>query len=87
MENVQALQIHLQLWDKIESICLGLGGSLAHHHGVGLFRGRWLKEELNQGMQILGALKKSLDPSNLFNPGKLGLPLADGAIGLEFNKK
>jgi alkyldihydroxyacetonephosphate synthase len=87
MENIQAHQLHLQLWDKIESICLSFGGSLAHHHGVGLLRGRWLKEELNQGMQILGALKKSLDPSNLFNPGKLGLPLADGAIDLEFNKK
>jgi alkyldihydroxyacetonephosphate synthase len=87
MENEQAHQLHLQLWDKIESICLRFGGSLAHHHGVGLLRGRWLKEELNQGMQILEALKKSLDPDNLFNPGKLGLPPAEGALVLAFNNK
>ena len=85
MDNLQAHQLHLKLWDKIESICLQFNGSLAHHHGVGLLRGRWLKEELNQGMFILESLKKSLDPGNLFNPGKLGLPLAKGAVGLELD--
>jgi hypothetical protein len=38
-------------------------------------------------MQILEALKKSLDPDNLFNPGKLGLPPAEGALVLAFNNK
>jgi alkyldihydroxyacetonephosphate synthase len=87
MDTAQAHQLHLKLWDKIESICIKLGGSLAHHHGVGLFRGRWLKEELNQGMYILECLKKSLDPDNLFNPGKLGLPSGKDAIKLTFNSK
>ena len=85
MDNLQAHQLHLQLWDKIESICLQFGGSIAHHHGVGLLRGRWMKEELNEGMHLLESLKLSLDPGNLFNPGKLGLPLANGAHGLTTN--
>ena len=85
MDNLQAHQLHLQLWDKIESICLQFGGSIAHHHGVGLLRGRWMKEELNEGMHLLESLKLALDPGNLFNPGKLGLPLANGAQGLTTN--
>jgi alkyldihydroxyacetonephosphate synthase len=73
MEDEVALDLHRRLWDAVSRLCLELGGSLSHHHGVGLFRGPWLREELNTGLDLIQALKDVIDPGNLMNPGKLGL--------------
>jgi alkyldihydroxyacetonephosphate synthase len=40
---------------------------------VGLNRGRFLPESLGTGMDVLQSIKNTLDPRNIFNPGKLGL--------------
>ncbi|HUG58532.1 MAG TPA: FAD-linked oxidase C-terminal domain-containing protein, partial [Candidimonas sp.] len=63
----------------VERLCLAHGGSIAHHHGAGLFRNKWLRDELNTGMDLLQILKDGIDPDNLLNPGKLGLRAAVGA--------
>ena len=64
----------------LESICLELGGSIAHHHGVGVFRNEWLRQELGVGLELLQILKDGMDPQNLLNPGKVGLRGAPGAM-------
>jgi len=64
---------HFQVWEGAMSACLELGASISHHHGIGFYRSRWLKQELGVGHQILDKLKKELDPNFIFNPGKLGL--------------
>ena len=69
-----------KLWDAIESATLECGGSVAHHHGAGVFRNTWLKRELGTGMDVLQAIKDALDPDNRLNPGKLGLRPAPGAV-------
>ena len=73
MEQQTALKLHHQAWNQIESLCLKMSGSIAHHHGVGLFRGPWMRAELNHGLDMIQMLKDGLDPDNLMNPGKLGL--------------
>ncbi|MDQ2186925.1 FAD-binding oxidoreductase [Alcaligenaceae bacterium A4P071] len=77
-----ALALHRKAWDVVERLCLAHGGSIAHHHGAGLFRNAWLREELNTGMDVLQIIKDGIDPGNLLNPGKLGLRAAPGAIVL-----
>lgn len=48
------------------------GATLTHHHAVGTEHRPWLEEELSKtGVQALRAVKESLDPANLMNPGKL----------------
>lgn len=79
MDEDTALALHRQAWDVVERLCLAHGGSIAHHHGAGLFRNQWLREELNTGMDLLQILKDGIDPDNLLNPGKLGLRPAVGA--------
>lgn len=50
------------------------GATITHHHGVGLFKGPWLREELGPGgMSLLRELKRRFDPGGICNPGKLGL--------------
>jgi len=51
---------------------LKLGGTLSHHHAVGVEHRPWVNQEISPvGLQALRALKKSLDPKHVLNPGKL----------------
>ncbi|MBV8145256.1 MAG: FAD-binding oxidoreductase [Gammaproteobacteria bacterium] len=51
---------------------MALGGTLSHHHAVGTEHRRWIQQEISPaGLQALCALKSSLDPKHVLNPGKL----------------
>ena len=52
---------------------LANGGSLSHHHAVGVNRARFVPEALGGGLAVLDAVKRALDPHGICNPGKLGL--------------
>jgi len=51
-----------------------LGGTINHHHGIGLNLGRFMKLELGEaGLENFRRIKRALDPNHIMNPGKLGL--------------
>jgi alkyldihydroxyacetonephosphate synthase len=51
---------------------LDAGGTLTHHHAVGIDHAPWLQREIgDEGVALLRAIKKELDPSGIMNPGKL----------------
>lgn len=80
MDDALGLPLHAKLWEAIEGATLDCGGTVAHHHGAGIFRNRWLRRELGAGLDVLQAIKDALDPDNRLNPGKLGLRPAPGAV-------
>ncbi|HEY8432082.1 MAG TPA: FAD-binding oxidoreductase [Sandaracinaceae bacterium] len=48
------------------------GGTISHHHGVGIDHAPWLPAEKGElGIALLEAAKRSLDPRGIMNPGKL----------------
>jgi alkyldihydroxyacetonephosphate synthase len=49
-----------------------LGGTMTHHHGVGLTLRGFMRDEFGAGFEVLQSIKKTLDPNNIMNPGKLG---------------
>jgi len=51
-----------------------VGGTISHHHGVGLLKAPYMAGEHREAMAIFEAAKKSLDPDGILNPGKMGLP-------------
>ncbi len=51
------------------------GGTISHHHGVGLLKGAAMAEEHRDSMAIYHALKQAMDPDHILNPGKMGLPV------------
>jgi alkyldihydroxyacetonephosphate synthase len=51
------------------------GGTISHHHGVGLLKGPAMAEEHRESMAIYHALKQAFDPDGILNPGKMGLPV------------
>jgi alkyldihydroxyacetonephosphate synthase len=61
-------------WRAVTETTLAAGGALSHHHGVGLHRGQFMEEALGTSFPTLVALKRTLDPNGILNPGKLGLP-------------
>jgi alkyldihydroxyacetonephosphate synthase len=50
-----------------------VGGTISHHHGVGLLKGPYMTGEHREAMTLLAALKDAFDPDGIMNPGKLGL--------------
>jgi alkyldihydroxyacetonephosphate synthase len=69
------------LWDAGQRAVLANGGTLSHHHGVGLNRSRYVAEALGGAIDVLVATKQALDPHGILNPGKLGLPSPWGPVG------
>jgi alkyldihydroxyacetonephosphate synthase len=61
-------------WDAGTRAVLAAGGTLSHHHGVGLNRARFVRDALGDAFDVLAAVKQALDPQGILNPGKLGLP-------------
>jgi alkyldihydroxyacetonephosphate synthase len=52
--------------------CREAGGSITHHHGVGLLKAPFLADEIGAtGVATLRAVKAALDPKGILNPGKL----------------
>lgn len=70
---------YVAAWDAVIGAVLAAGGTLSHHHGVGLNRARFLPAALGGAFDQLAAVKAALDPAGILNPGKLGLPSPWGA--------
>ncbi len=65
------------LWRDGLAAASRAGGTISHHHGVGLMKGPFMAEEHRDSMVIYQALKRALDPDDIMNPGKMGLaPMA-----------
>lgn len=48
------------------------GGTITHHHGVGADHLPWMQDEIGDlGVEVLRAIKRTLDPAGILNPGKL----------------
>jgi len=58
-------------WEATMRATLAHGGTIAHHHGIGRVRREWMREELGDGLAVLRALKRALDPNGILNPGVL----------------
>jgi alkyldihydroxyacetonephosphate synthase len=67
------LEILADTIDRLLEWAQDMGGSMEYCHGVGVRLAHLLERELGAGTKILAALKRSLDPDYMLNPGKLGL--------------
>jgi alkyldihydroxyacetonephosphate synthase len=48
------------------------GGSITHHHGIGIDHLRWYEDEVGElAIRALRAVKSQLDPAGILNPGVL----------------
>ena len=75
-----AEQFYADAWEAVTRTTLAHGGAISHHHGIGLHRGRFMDEALGGALDTLVALKRTLDPAGILNPGKLGLRSPFGEV-------
>ncbi len=69
----EAEQVMRHTTETIYRLVHDMGGSVEYVHGVGVRLGHLMGRELGNGMAVLRALKATLDPDGIMNPGKLGL--------------
>jgi alkyldihydroxyacetonephosphate synthase len=60
--------------EQVLTLAQDMGGVMEYCHGVGVKLNHLLARELGAGHEVVRALKQALDPANIMNPGKLGLP-------------
>ncbi len=71
-EDVKLEDFYFNFWSKAMKACLESGGTISHHHGIGLLRKKWLKEEIGESTyRLLKKIKEVFDSSEIMNPGKL----------------
>ncbi len=59
-------------FDDILELGLSLGGTVTGEHGIGKIKREWLAKEIGEvGLAAHRAIKRALDPDNLFNPGSM----------------
>ena len=61
----------LRLSDRMVERALALGGTSTGEHGVGIGKLKFMDKEHGLGWDVMGDIKRSLDPLNIMNPGKL----------------
>ncbi|HTE61404.1 MAG TPA: FAD-binding oxidoreductase [Solirubrobacteraceae bacterium] len=56
----------------IQQAFIDNGGSLSHHHGVGVEHAPWLEQDISpEGVKVMSGLFSSADPGDNFNPRKI----------------
>lgn len=61
-----------QLVKKMVKRAIALEGTCTGEHGVGIGKREYLYEELGYGnVELMKKIKRTIDPHNLFNPGKV----------------
>jgi len=58
--------------DEMFRAALDLGGTLSGEHGIGLVKQKYMQWEFgDEGLALMRAIKKAIDPNNILNPGKM----------------
>jgi len=59
-------------WKAAMEATLRNNGSISHHHGIGMWRMKFMQQELGaQGVKLLRRIRSAFDPNGILNRGKL----------------
>ncbi|MCK8778639.1 FAD-binding protein [Rhizobium sp. NTR19] len=59
---------------RLTKRALSMDGTCTGEHGIGQGKMSFLEDELGGAVDVMRTIKKSLDPDNIFNPGKIFRP-------------
>jgi D-lactate dehydrogenase (cytochrome) len=71
-DDPDELRRAVELNERLVRRAIGMGGTCTGEHGVGYGKAGFLEQELGSGaVEMMRAIKRALDPDELFNPGKI----------------
>ncbi|MBF9060134.1 FAD-binding protein [Rhodobacterales bacterium HKCCSP123] len=74
MENPAEIAKAEEFIGWLNDLAISMGGTCTGEHGIGQGKAKYLERELGPGaMEMMRAIKRAVDPLNIFNPGKMGL--------------
>ena len=83
MHRAEDLKKYRQIADEVAALVKQFKGTLSGEHGVGIARTEYLQDQVGDEIyQLMRQIKKTFDPHNLFNPGKI---IADGRYKIDRN--
>lgn len=66
-------------WERVKTIAfdfidmtLKFQGTVSAEHGVGMAKSPYIGRQLGESLEVMKSIKKTLDPNNILNPGKMG---------------
>jgi D-lactate dehydrogenase (cytochrome) len=71
MDNSQEVEAAKGFLDRLVGRALAMDGTCTGEHGVGAGKMKYLRAEHGSGVDVMRVIKKTLDPHNIFNPGKV----------------
>lgn len=81
LHRAEDLKKYRQIANEVSALVLQFKGSLAAEHGVGIARTEFLKQQVGEEIyQLMREIKRSFDPNNVFNPGKI---ISDGRYEID----
>lgn len=57
--------------DRLNKRAIDMDGTCTGEHGIGQGKRRYMRAEYGDGADIMVAIKKTIDPDNIMNPGKV----------------
>jgi len=73
-DETRALEKYDMVKGAIQQGFIDLGGTLSHHHAVGVEHAAWLSQDISPvGVTMIRSLLDGVDPGHNFNPGKIVL--------------
>src|SRR6266513_4268159 len=72
LHSTEDLEKFRQVADQTSALVKQFKGSLSAEHGVGIARTEYMREQLGDDLlSVLREIKRTFDPKNIFNPGKI----------------
>ena len=65
------LKVANEINSKLIKRALDMGGTCTGEHGIGQGKMQYMRAEHGLAVEIMGTLKRSLDPDDIMNPGKI----------------
>jgi glycolate oxidase len=72
VRNKEEWEILRKVGDDFVKMTKRFEGTFSAEHGLGMAKSPFIKQELGIGLEIMEQIKKTLDPNNILNPGKMG---------------
>ena len=71
-DGAASRDLYDRIWSDALKACVAARGTITHHHGIGVLKAGFMKDEWGDAMAWLQRMKQKLDPAGILNPGKLG---------------